>query len=171
MSATRSEIEAWFGGRIPKQWFQRPPEIMIDRDEILVIGTLPDVTPETDAAEDARAVAEASRIKTFREETRDERVRIASDAETVYDRKVSWGAASGDRRVLFTHLSIPVMTRLRLPERSVLDTLVKAGVARNRSDALAWCVRLVGKNESEWLDGLRQAFAHVEKARAKGPDV
>ena len=37
------------------------------------------------------------------------------------------------------------MTRLRQPERLVLDTLVAAGVARSRSEALAWSVRLVGK--------------------------
>jgi hypothetical protein len=63
------------------------------------------------------------------------------------------------------------MTRLRQSERQVLDTLVDAGVARSRSDALAWCVRLVGKHTDEWLSGLRDAMSEVEKRRAEGPDV
>jgi hypothetical protein len=51
----------------------------------------------------------------------------------------------------------------------VLDTLVDAGVARSRSDALAWCVRLVHQHEGEWIDQLRDALVHVEKVRAEGP--
>jgi hypothetical protein len=46
---------------------------------------------------------------------------------------------------------------------------VDAGVARSRSEALAWCVRLVGQNESEWIGKLREAFANVEKVRSEGP--
>ena len=49
------------------------------------------------------------------------------------------------------------MTRLRQPQRQVLDTLVDAGVARSRADALAWCVRLVGQHEDDWLGELREA--------------
>jgi len=63
-----------------------------------------------------------------------------------------------------------VMTRLRQPERVVLDTLVDAGVARSRSDALAWAVRLVGQHADEWLAELRDAMAKVDDLRAKGPD-
>ena len=65
--------------------------------------------------------------------------------------------------------SVPVMTRLRQPERIVLDTLVDAGVARSRSDALAWAVRLVGRHADEWLAELRAAMARVDDLRAKGP--
>ena len=72
---------------------------------------------------------------------------------------------------MFTTLSIPVMTRLRQPERRVLDTLVDAGVARSRSDALAWCVRLVGKNIDAWLEDLRAALRRVEQVRKEGPDA
>jgi hypothetical protein len=64
---------------------------------------------------------------------------------------------------------MPVMTRLRMHERSVLDTLVDSGVARSRSEALAWCVRLVGKHQADWIEELREALVGVEAARAKGP--
>lgn len=62
------------------------------------------------------------------------------------------------------------MTRLRQPERLVLDTLVAAGVARSRSEALAWAVRLVGRNAEEWLGELRTAMENVERVRSQGPD-
>jgi hypothetical protein len=61
------------------------------------------------------------------------------------------------------------MTRLRLPERQVLDTLVQAGVARSRSEALAWCVRLVGRHEAEWISELRDALVRVNELRRRGP--
>jgi hypothetical protein len=98
-------------------------------------------------------------------------MRIADEAEARYGRKVAWGASIGDTRMLFTHLAVPVMTRLRHDERRVLDTLVEAGVARSRSDALAWCVRLVGEHTEEWLRGLRDAMEEVGKLRAEGPNL
>jgi hypothetical protein len=70
---------------------------------------------------------------------------------------------------MFTTLSVPVMTRLRQPQRLVLDTLVDAGVARSRSEALAWCVRLVGEHEDSWLADLREALRHVQQVRSEGP--
>jgi hypothetical protein len=72
-------------------------------------------------------------------------------------------------RVLFTHLAVPVMTRLRQSERVVLDTLVEAGVARSRADALAWCVRLVGQHTEDWLTQLREAMTSVQRLREEGP--
>ncbi len=63
------------------------------------------------------------------------------------------------------------MTRLQQPQRQVLDTLVEAGVARSRSDALAWCVRLVGQHEGDWLAELEAAMGSVRQARAKGPSA
>jgi hypothetical protein len=84
---------------------------------------------------------------------------------------VSWGARLGDTEALFTHVAAPVMTRLRQPERQVLDTLVDAGVARSRSDALAWSVRLVGQHADEWLAQLREAMSEVDKLRQDGPGV
>jgi hypothetical protein len=77
----------------------------------------------------------------------------------------------GGQRVMFTTFSVPVMTRLRQAERQVLDTLVDGGVARSRSDALAWCVRLVGANQDTWLADLRAALRQVEQVRAEGPDT
>jgi hypothetical protein len=163
------EIRGWFSGRVPKDWFTGPPEVTGDREEVLIVGTLPDVEVEKDASPAAVAAARAGRIKQFREDTRDARIRIAREAEHKFRRKVSWGAACGENTELFTTLSMPVMTRLRMPERQVLDTLVNAGVARSRSHALAWCVRLVGENEGDWIQKLQEALAGVQKVRAEGP--
>ena len=166
--ADPAEVRGWFAGRLPDDWFDGPPEITIDTEEILLVGRLPaDGLPEDTPA--AKAAARAARVKRYREDTRDHRIRIAQEAEHRYGRQMSWGAEVGDRRELFTTLSLPVMTRLRMPERHVLDTLVRGGVARSRSEALAWCVRLVARNEEEWMQELRQAFTHVEEVRAKGP--
>ena len=159
----------WFAGRLPDGWFDGSPEVTVDRDEILLVGTLPPVDVEGDAA--TVAAAEAGRISRFREETRDERIAIAREAEHRYGRKVAWGARAGGIRQLFTTLSVPVMTRLRQPERQVLDTLVDAGVARSRSEVLAWCVRLVGEHAEDWLGELREAMSAVDRLRAQGPDL
>ena len=214
------EIRGWLTGRLPDDWFEGAPEILIDREEITVIGHLPspgrpapgggeaapgkgatakgaaakDATAKDVRAKDAtakgttaegataegataegtaqRAEAEAAAIgrsRRFREETRDARIEIAREAEHSFGRKVSWGVVCDNYKVMFTTLSIPVMTRLRQSERQVLDTLVDAGVARSRSDALAWCVRLVGEHEDSWLADLREALRHVEQVRVEGP--
>ena len=213
------QIRGWLTGRLPNDWFEGVPEILVDREEITVIGHLPSqgalaaaaggqaaqakgaaakgaaakgtaakgaaakgaangiaaakgtATAER-AGERPGAEAEAAAIgrsRRFREQTRDARIEIAREAEHAFGRKVSWGVVCDDYKVMFTTLSIPVMTRLRQPERRVLDTLVDAGVARSRSDALAWCVRLVGEHEDSWLSDLREALRHVEQVRAEGP--
>jgi hypothetical protein len=161
----RAEVAGWFTGRLPDDWFTQPVELIIDRDEITVIGTL----PEPPAGDGDPGATQAGRIARFREETRQERMTIADAAQQRYGRSVAWGAACGGSRELFTTLSVPVMTRLRQPERLVLDTLVDAGVARSRSDALAWAVRLVGRNAEEWLGELRAAMTTAEEVRARGP--
>lgn len=167
---TAETVGAWLAGRLPDGWFTGAPEVIVDRDEITVVGQL---TAPATAGADAPAVseAEAGRITCFREETREQRMAVAREAEHRYGRKVAWGAAAGDTRQLFTTMSVPVMTRLRQPERQVLDTLVDAGVARSRSDALAWCVRLVGRNSDGWLGQLRDAMQGVEKVRGEGPQT
>jgi hypothetical protein len=167
---TDTEVQGWLVGRLPEDWFEGTPEVTIDREEIVVIGRLALPAVEGGDAAAQRSAA-AGRIKRFREETRDHRIAIAREAEHRYRRKVAWGAECGETRQLFTSLSIPVMTRLRQPERLVLDTLVDAGVARSRSDALAWCVRLVGQHQGDWITELREALVAVEKARAGGPAV
>jgi hypothetical protein len=164
------DAPGWFAGRLPDGWFEGPPEVSVDRDEIVVVGRLSPVTVETDDPA-AVAAAETGRISRFREDTREARIAIAREAEHRYGRKVAWGAQVGNTRQLFTTLSAPVMTRLRQPERKVLDTLVDAGVARSRYEALAWCVRLVGEHAGSWLSDLREAMSSVDRLRAQGPDV
>jgi hypothetical protein len=163
------DLAAWFAGRLPDDWFTGPAEVTADREEILVVGTLAEPEYPADADDSAKATAREARIKRFREETRDQRMRIADETEQRTGRKVAWGAHCGDDRRVFTALAVPVMTRLRMSERQVLDTLVGAGVARSRSDALAWCVRLVRDHEGEWIDQLRDALVAVTEARAAGP--
>ena len=170
MKPVSSTTQGWFVGRLPDGWFSGPPEITYDRDEILVVGSLPE--PEAPGADaETRAAARQARIESFREETRQQRIRIAEAAESKFGRKVAWGAECGGERVVFTTLSIPVMTRLRMKERAVLDTLVEANVARSRSEALAWCVQLVREHEGDWIEQLRDALAHVDEARAAGPEA
>lgn len=166
---TEDDIRGWFAGQIPDDWFTSAPEVKSDREEIMVVGTLAEPKLEEDASDDTRRAAASARIRKFREETREERMRIANEAEHRFGRKVSWGAVCGERRKEFTTYGVPVMTRLRMPQREVLDTLIDAGVARSRSEALAWCVRLVGKHEADWLAELREAMTRVEQVRSEGP--
>ena len=133
------------------------------------MGTLPDVELAGGTAAEAWSAARLARIERFREETRDDRIRIARDAERQFRRKVAWGARCGDEMKVVTTLSVPVMTRLRMNERSILDTLVAGGVARSRSEALAWCVRLVCMHQADWIKGLRDALVKVDEVRSKGP--
>ena len=163
------ELRGWFAGRIPEDWFTGPLEVTVDREEILVVGELAEVKATKGAGAAEAAAARESRIDGFREDTRSMRMRIADEAQGRFRRHVSWGVRLGGETQLFTTAAIPVMTRLRMRERGVLDTLVDAGVARSRSEALAWCVRLVGDNEGEWIESLRGALGAVHEARAAGP--
>ena len=195
-----AKVRAWCAERLPADWFSAPPDIQVDREEITIMGALPDPAatavpgpqpardndpppgrnndpqpardndpqPASDPDVERTAAAEA-RIRRFREDTRSRRIQIAREAEHEFRRKVSWGVTCGPVTEMFTTLSVPVMTRLRQSERRVLDTLVDAGVARSRSDALAWCVRLTGENADEWLARLRDALSHVEQVRDQGP--
>jgi len=178
-SATADKIAAWFRGRLPEGW--TASEVVVDRDEITVVVDLPTSAAHSDGSTqtaeqsatgisaDVAAEELAGRISRFREETRSTRVGIAREAERRFERKVAWGVTDGTTKHLFTTIAVPVMTRLRQPERMVLDTLVEAGVARSRAHALAWCVDLVGKHSAEWLGELRQAMTAVERVRAAGP--
>jgi Arc/MetJ-type ribon-helix-helix transcriptional regulator len=163
-------VRGWFSGRLPEDWQASPAEISVDRDEIVVTLNLPDVEAPSEGAGDAEtAEARAGRASAFREDTREQRMAIAREAQRRYERTVSWGVRIGEHQQLFTHLAAPTMTRLRQPQRQVLDTLVDAGVARSRSEALAWCVRLVAQHEDDWLTELRGAMGKVAEVRTKGP--
>jgi len=164
---SREELGAWFAGSLPDEWFTGPAAIQFDRDEILVTGSLP--MPEV-AEGDDQAIAAHARIAAFREDTREQRMAIADRAQGLYLRHVSWAVSCGDKKAAFTTASIPVMTRLGMEDREVLDTLIEAGVARSRSEALAWCVRLVADNESAWIDKLRAAMTDLQDLREQGPD-
>jgi hypothetical protein len=150
---TNKDLIQFLNALIPTDWFPAPVNVQFDDDEILVIGT----------------VATDRSIDEFRAATRLDRMAIADQVEAHFARKVSWGVAQGEVTTLFTTYSPPIATRLRLTERAVLDTLVSVGVARSRSDALGWCVKLVARHEAEWLADLRSALVDVERIRDGGP--
>jgi len=149
------EIQAFVQAKVPEGWFTGPPNVEADEEEILVLGALP--------AERA--------VDAFRESTRTERVAIARETESRFGRPVSWGVERDGATTLFTTQASPVMTRLRLRERAVLTTLIDAGIARSRSEALAWCVKLVERHQADWLAELREALAGVEQVRVGGPSL
>ena len=114
MSTHTNEITGWLHGRLPDAWFTGPAEVTVDREEILVLGTL--AAPEgVEGDPDGPEITEAAhgRISRFREDTRDERIAIAREAEHRFGRKIAWGAECGPVRGVFTNLAVPVMTRLR----------------------------------------------------------
>jgi hypothetical protein len=168
---TTETLRGWFTGRLPEGLFDGPPEVTVDREEITVIGRIPEPETAEGASAAEKAAAVAGRIKEFRERTRSARMRVAREAEHEFRRKVSWWVRCGETTQPFTTLSVPVMTRLKQTDRQLLDTLVDAGVARSRSDALAWCVRQVGQRAESWLSDLRDAMQKVEEVRDAGPDL
>ncbi|WP_405593742.1 hypothetical protein [Streptomyces sp. NBC_01092] len=167
----REKLRGWFAGRLPDDLFDELIEVTVDREEITVIGRIPAPQLAKGASATEREAAVEGRIQEFRERTREARIEVAREAERRFGRKVSWGVECGDERALFTHVAAPVMTRLRQPERAVLDTLIAAGVARSRSEALAWCVRLVQRHTDDWLTELRESLENVHRVRAQGPDA
>ena len=172
MITSEASIVGWFTGRLPDDWVRAgAPEITVDREEITVVLHLPGPEIADDAPDEVRSETIAGRMAAFRDDTRDQRMAIAREAEHRFERKVAWGVHIDDRRALFTHLAVPTMTRLRQPERMVLDTLIAGNVAKSRADALAWCVRLVGRHTEEWLSDLRRALDDVDQIRAQGPDA
>jgi hypothetical protein len=150
-----TESQEFFEKKTPEAWFSGHPKIEQDDEEILCVGVLPAGTT----------------VEAFREATRADRISIATEAEARFHRTVSWGVEQDGRTTLFTTVATPVMTRLRLQERAVLDTLISSGIARSRSEALAWCVKLVGRHQAEWLEDLRDALVSVERVRTEGPTL
>ena len=164
-------VRGWFTGRLPEDWQVAAPRITVDREEITVILTVADASIADDASTIEAEETRAGRARAFREDTREARIEIAREAQHRFERKVSWGVAVGEHEELWTHIAVPVMTRLRQPQRLVLDTLVDAGVAKSRADALAWCVRLVGQHQDDWLEQLRNAMESVAEVRNQGPSA
>jgi hypothetical protein len=152
-----TKLQKLISPMIPGGWFEGPPGLTVDNDEILIVGTLAAGGPG-DGDPDA-----------FREATRAARMEIAARVQPATGHSVAWGVTTGDATTVFTSLGVPVMTRLRISEREVLDTLLAAGVAKSRSEALAWCVRFVGAKETAWLQELRTSIESVTRVRAKGP--
>jgi len=167
---TGASLADWFAARLPEDMFEAAPEIVVDREEITVVGRIP-APPGEDGAPAAALPLLEKAVVGFREHSRGLRIAVAREAEARFGRKVSWGVECGGRRVMFTTLSVPAMTRLRQPERRILDTLVAAGVARSRSEALSWCVQQVGRNADRWLGDLREALRQVQDVRRQGPDL
>ncbi|MEU2779290.1 hypothetical protein ABZ646_42240 [Streptomyces sp. NPDC007162] len=167
----RDKLRGWFTGRLPEGLFEELVEVTADREEVTVVGRIPGPEVAEGASDAERTAAVQGRIQEFRERTRESRMALAREAEHRFGHKVSWGVECAGQRALFTHVAAPVMTRLRQPERQVLDTLIAGGVARSRSEALAWCVRLVQKHTDDWLTELRESLEHVERVRAQGPDA
>ncbi|MFG2958149.1 hypothetical protein ACGF5O_31100 [Streptomyces sp. NPDC048291] len=167
----RDKLRGWFAGRLPDDLFEELVEVTVDREEVTVIGRIPGPRLADDVSDAEREAAVQGRVQEFRERTRETRMAVAREAEHQFRRKISWGVECAGQRALFTHVAAPVMTRLRQPEREVLDTLIAGGVARSRSEALAWCVRLVQRHTDDWLTELRDSLEHVERVRAQGPDT
>ena len=178
-SDTTDRVHGWFAGRLPEAWRRTPADVTVDREEITVILTQPDVetgalgegSGEGTGLRRARRGPGRTDAAAFREETREQRMEIAREAQHRFERKVSGESASARAtrrpRAVDPRLR-PGDARLRQPQRRVLDTLVESGVARSRSDALAWCVRLVGQHEGDWLAELREAMESVADVRGAG---
>lgn len=156
------ELASWFADACPDGWFASTPSVRHDADEILVTG---------DLGEPGAGLDHEQQIVAFREATRDQRMEIADKAQSQFQRRVSWGVECGESQVLFTTVNAPAMTRLRLDERAVLDSLIEGGIARSRSEALAWCVRLVGQHEGDWIAELAEAVEQVKRVRDEGPSA
>src|SRR6476646_323639 len=115
---TTAAVRAWFTGRLPKEWtHEGAADVTVDREEITVVVPLEAPTLADDATDAERAEALAGRVQGWREETREQRMAVAREAEHRFDRKVAWAVRTGEETHRFTHLAVPVMTRLRQPER------------------------------------------------------
>src|ERR687898_422443 len=120
------KVRGWLTGRLPRDWFEGPVEVTVDREEITIVGRLAGPSVAPDASDAERAAAVTGRITQSREESRKGGNKPAGNPEPRPRRKVAWGVEIGDRRELFTTLAMPVMTRLRQPERQGVGTAVGA---------------------------------------------
>ena len=171
MTADNTTIQKWFDSHIDADWSAEGVRISTDDDEILAVVKLGTDDADLPEASDDKEIAIKRIARRFSKSTRQSRMAVADSAQELFERKVSWGVQAGEDTYLFTHVTAPAMTRLRMGERRVLDTLVNSGVATSRSEALAWCVKFVKDNETEWLENLRDAYKSVEQVRNEGPTL
>ena len=101
-NADVSTIGGWFAGRVPDDWFAGAPEVTLEGEQAVVVGTLPEVELVSGTSEAARTAAAQGRIARFRQDTRRERIWIAREAEELFKKNVTWGARSGATKLTFT---------------------------------------------------------------------
>lgn len=94
-------VKGWFAGRVPEEWFTAAPEVSIEDDQIVVIGSLTEPKLAGGASAEAKAGAAEGRIARFREATRPYRIAIALEAERAFKLHVTWGAKVGETSVRF----------------------------------------------------------------------
>src|SRR6202162_4673441 len=87
-------IKGWFAGRLPDGWFTGV-EVTVEDDQIVVLGSLPEVGLPAGSSTEEKEGAAAGRIARFREETRGPRIGIAQEAEERFHKNVTWGARLG----------------------------------------------------------------------------
>jgi len=169
MPTAITDIQSWFDSHVDDEWGSSSVKVRVDDDEILAVVTFASDSDDQPEDPNDKEIAIKRSVRQFRQSSRQSRMSVADAAQELFERKVSWGVKAGDDTYLFTHVTAPAMTRLRMGEREVLDTLVNSGVATSRSEALSWCVKFVRDNESDWLKSLRDAFKSVEEVRNAGP--
>ena len=121
------ELGGWFAGRIPAEWFQGPPSVSADREEIMVVGALSEPELPADAGPEAREAALTARSPGS---GRTPEASGCASPMRLNDGSAARSAGAscvGDLSASFTTLSVPAMTRLRMDERRVLDTLIEIG--------------------------------------------
>ena len=124
MSTDTATIQKWFDAHVDDEWGSEGIEITADDYEILAVvsvSTAEEELPDDDADKEIAIKRIARR---FRSGTRQSRMSVAEEAQELFERKISWGIQAGEDTYLFTHVTAPAMTRLRIAERRVLDTLV-----------------------------------------------
>ncbi len=153
----RHEVRQWLNEHL-KELYPEPVEASIVDGELLIMGRLP-VEGEV-AEEDAR-----NRINQHREESRPQRVDLAQELQRLTGLPVAWGVRYGQVTAYFSSLRVPVMTRLGRAERDVLDTLIRGGIARNRSQAVNWAIQAFARGQRDWLRQMREAVNSLSNIR------
>jgi hypothetical protein len=59
----------------------------------------------------------------------------------------------------------PVMARLRAPELEIVDTLISAGIAPNRAEAVRWALARIGERPA--YAQLRERTSEIERLKTQ----